>query len=80
MLGIEQEIGLKVQQRIEGAQRQLLLHEKLRVMRDEIEEGGEAADEDIAGYVQRAAEAELSPAARKLVDARAHASSGRRRP
>ena len=67
VLGIEQEIGLKVQQRIEGAQRQLLLHEKLRVLRDEIEEAGEAADEDIALYVQRAAEAELSPAARKLV-------------
>ena len=67
VLGIEQEIGFKVQQRIEGAQRQLLLHEKLRVLRDEIEEGGEAADDDIAGYAQRAAEADLSPAARKLV-------------
>jgi len=67
VLGIEQEIGLKVQQRIEGAQRQLLLHEKLRVLRDEIEEAGEPADEDIAGYAQRAAEAGLSPAARKLV-------------
>ncbi len=67
VLGIEQEIGLKVQQRIEGAQRQILLHEKLRVLRDEIEEAGEAADEDIAVYVRRAAEAELSPAARKLV-------------
>ena len=49
MLGIEQEIGFKVQQRIEGAQRQLLLHEKLRVLRDEIEEAGEAGDEDIGG-------------------------------
>ena len=67
VLGIEQEIGFKVQQRIEGAQRQLLLHEKLRVLRDEIEEAGEAGDEDIAGYVRRAAEADLSPAARKLV-------------
>ncbi len=67
VLGIEQEIGLKVQQRIEGAQRQLLLHEKLRVLREEIEEEGEAADEDIAVYAQRAAEAQLSPAARKLV-------------
>ena len=67
VLGIEQEIGLKVQQRVEGAQRQMLLHEKLRVLRDEIEEAGEAADEDIAVYVQRAAEAELSPGARKLV-------------
>ena len=67
VLGIEQEIGLKVQQRIEGAQRQMLLHEKLRVLRDEIEEAGEAADEDVAGYARRAAEADLSPAARKLV-------------
>jgi ATP-dependent Lon protease len=67
VLGIEQEIGFKVQQRIEGAQRQLLLHEKLRVLRDEIEEAGEAADEDVAAYVQRADEADLSPAARKLV-------------
>ena len=67
MLGIEQEIGFKVQQRIEGAQRQLLLHEKLRVLRDEIEEAGDSGDEDIAGYVRRAAEADLSPGARKLV-------------
>ena len=67
VLGIEQEIGFKVQQRIEGAQRQLLLHEKLRVLRDEIEEAGESSDEDIAGYAQRLAEAGLSPAARKLV-------------
>ena len=67
VLGIEQEIGLKVQQRIEGAQRQLLLHEKLRVVRDEIEEAGESADEDVAGYVRRIADAELSAAARKLI-------------
>ena len=67
VLGIEHEIGLKVQQRIEGAQRQLLLHEKLRVLRDEIEEAGESADEDVAGYAQRLLEADLSPAAHKLV-------------
>ena len=67
VLGIEQEIGFKVQQRIEGAQRQLLLHEKLRVLRDEIEEAGDETDEDISGFARRAAEADLSPAARKLV-------------
>jgi len=67
VLGIEQEIGLKVQQRIEGAQRQLLLHEKLRVLRDEIEEAGDETDEDISGFARRAAEADLSPGARKLV-------------
>ncbi len=67
VLGIEQEIGFKVQQRIEGQQRQLLLHEKMRVLRDEIEEAGESADDDIAAYALRVAEADLPAAARKLV-------------
>jgi len=68
VLEIEQEIGLKVQQRIESAQRQLFLHEKLRVIRDEIEEGGETPDEEVGEYVRRLAEGRLSPAARKLVE------------
>ncbi len=67
VLGIEHEIGLKVQQRIEGAQRQLLLHEKLQVLRGEIEEAGESPDEDVAEYARRLAEGRLSPAAHKLV-------------
>ena len=67
MLGLEQEIACKVQQRIEGQQRQLLLHEKLRVIRDEIEEAGDETDEDVAEYARRAAAKQLSPAARKLV-------------
>jgi ATP-dependent Lon protease len=67
VLGLEQEITHKVQQRIEGQQRQLLLHERLRVLRDEIEEAGDETDEDVAGYAQRAAAKELSAAARKLV-------------
>jgi ATP-dependent Lon protease len=68
VLEIEQEIGLKVQQRIESAQRQMFLHEKLRVIRDEIEEGGETADEEVGEYARRLAEARLSPAAHKLVE------------
>ena len=68
VLEIEQEIGLKVQQRIESAQRQLFLHEKLRVIRDEIEEGGETADEEVGEYARRLAEGRLSPAAHKLVE------------
>ncbi len=68
VLEIEQEIGLKVQQRIESAQRQLFLHEKLRVIRDEIEEGGEPADEEIGEYARRLAAGRLSPAATKLVE------------
>ncbi len=68
VLGIEQEILGKVQQRIENAQRQLFLHEKMRVLRDEIAEVGEAPDEETAVYVQRMAEAQLSPAARTLAE------------
>ena len=67
VLGLEAEIAAKVQQRVEGQQRQLLLHEKLRVLRDEIEEAGDEADEDLAGYAERAAGKQLSPSARKLV-------------
>lgn len=67
VLGLEQEIAFKVQQRIEGQQRQLLLHEKMRVLRDEIEEAGSEADEDLAGYAERLEGKQLSPAARKLV-------------
>ncbi len=67
VLGLEQEIAFKVRQRMEGQQRQLLLHEKLRVLRDEIEEAGDETDEDVADYARRAADRQLSPAARRLV-------------
>jgi ATP-dependent Lon protease len=67
VLGLEHEIMSKVQQRIESAQRQLLLHEKLRVIRDEIEETGESADDDVAQYRRLLTEGHLSPAARTLV-------------
>ena len=67
VLGVEQEIAFKVQQRVEGAQRQMLLHEKMRVLRDEIEDAGSESDEDLAGYAERLASKQLSPAARKLV-------------
>jgi ATP-dependent Lon protease len=67
VLGLEHEIARKVQQRIEGTQRQIVLQEKLRVLRDEIEEGGEAADES-AEYAARLAGRRLSPAATKLVE------------
>jgi ATP-dependent Lon protease len=68
VLAMEHEIVSKVQQRIESAQRQLFLHEKLRVIRDEIEEAGESSDEDFAEYARGLAEVHLSPAAHKLVE------------
>jgi ATP-dependent Lon protease len=68
VLGLEHEIMSKVQERIETAQRQLLLHEKLRVIRDEIEETGDSADEDTAQYRALLDAERLSPAARTLVE------------
>jgi ATP-dependent Lon protease len=68
VLGLEHEIMSKVQERIETAQRQLLLHEKLRVIRDEIEETGDSADEDTAPYRALLDEGRLSPPARTLVE------------
>ncbi len=65
-LRLEQEIGERVQRRIEGAERQLLLHEKLRVIREEIEESGGSADEEFSEYTRQLAEGGLSPAAERL--------------
>jgi ATP-dependent Lon protease len=67
VLGIEQEIAAKVQQRVESAQRQMFLHEKLRVIREEIDEGGEAADET-GDYARQLRERSLSPAAASVVE------------
>ncbi len=67
VLGLEHEIMSKVQHRIESAQRQLLLHEKLRVIRDEIEEAGELVDDDTVQYHRLLEETGLSSAARALV-------------
>ena len=68
VLGMEQDIMNKVQQRIENAQRQLLLHEKMKVIRDEIKEAGEAPDEEAAEYARRLEETELSASAHKLAE------------
>jgi ATP-dependent Lon protease len=68
VLGVEQEIMEKVQARIENVQRQILLHEKMKVIREEIAESGQPAEEDLAGYAERLGDVELSPAARTLVE------------
>jgi len=68
VLGVEQEIMEKVQARIENVQRQILLHEKMKVIREEIAESGQPAEEDLAGYAERLGDVDLSPAARTLVE------------
>jgi ATP-dependent Lon protease len=68
VLGIEQELAQKVQRRIEGAQRQVYLHEKLKVIRDELAQAGDEGDEELAGYAERVAQISLSPPAATLVE------------
>ena len=65
VLGLEQEIVGKVQQRIEDGQRQILLQEKLKVIRDEID--AEAGDE-AAGYARKLAERGLPATAARVVE------------
>ena len=67
VLAIEQEIAQKVQQRIEESQRQIVLHEKLRAIREEIETQAED-DDELGRYVALARERDLSPAAAALVE------------
>jgi ATP-dependent Lon protease len=67
VLAIEQEIAHKVQRRIEDGQRQIVLHEKLRAIREEIEsEDGD--DDEVGRYVALARDRDLSAAAAELVD------------
>ncbi len=67
-LGLEREIEGKVRQRVEGAQRRLLLQERLQVVREELEELGGSDDEELVAYRQRLAEGRLSAAAEALVE------------
>lgn len=67
VLSIEVEIAQKVQQRIEESQRQVVLHEKLRAIREEIE-SEEGDDEEVGRYVALSREKDLSPPASALVD------------
>ena len=78
VLGLEQEIARKVQERIEGAQRQIVLQEKLRVIRDEIEEGGQAADDETRRVRRPSGRATALAGRHEAGGARAAASCGRR--
>jgi ATP-dependent Lon protease len=68
VLAIEQEIAEKVQHRIEQTQRQMVLHERLRVLRDELEEGSGDEVDEIQRYRELLAEKRLSPATQKVVE------------
>ena len=67
VLAIEAEIAQKVQRRIEDGQRQVVLHEKLRAIREEIEVD-EDEDDEIGRYIALSREKDLSSQAAAMVE------------
>ncbi len=61
VLDIERDINEKVQEKIESTQRQIFLHEKLKVIRDELDDA-EAEDESVKEYYRLLEEKQMSPA------------------
>ena len=68
VLDLEQELAQKVHERIERAQRQIFLHEKMRTIRDELEEAGDAAGGEAAEYLAQLSERGLPEAVGAVVE------------
>ncbi len=62
VLDIERDLNDKVQEKIENTQRQIFLHEKLKVIRDELVDSTEAEDESVQEYYRLLEEKTMSPA------------------
>ncbi|MCL6105756.1 MAG: endopeptidase La [Actinobacteria bacterium] len=62
VLDLERDINQKVQEKIEATQRQIFLHEKLRVIRGELENSPEAEDESVREYYDLLEKKQLGPA------------------
>ncbi len=67
VLDLERNLNQKVQDKIESTQRQIFLHEKLKVIREELEHAPEAEDENIREYHRLLEKKKLGPAAAESV-------------
>ncbi len=67
VLDMEHDLNEKVQQKIEATQRQIFLQEKIKVIRDELENSPEAEDESVQEYLKLLEEKQLAPAAAEAV-------------
>lgn len=67
VLDLERDLNRKVQEKIEATQRQIFLHEKLKVIRNELNNPPEAEDESIQEYYRLLEEKKLGPAAAETV-------------
>ena len=63
VLDLERDLNQKVQEKIEATQRQIFLHEKLKVIREELENSPEADDESIREYLRLLEEKQIPAAA-----------------
>ncbi|MBI5869444.1 MAG: endopeptidase La [Actinobacteria bacterium] len=52
VLDLERDLNQKVQDKIEATQRQIFLHEKIKVIRDELEHSDESEEEDVQEYLK----------------------------
>ncbi|HZD42066.1 MAG TPA: LON peptidase substrate-binding domain-containing protein, partial [Terriglobales bacterium] len=67
VLEMERDLNQKVQDRIEATQRQIFLHEKLKVIREELDHAAEADDESVQEYYRLLEEKRLGRAAEEAV-------------
>ena len=67
LLDMERDLNNKVQDKIESHQRQIFLNEKLRVIRDELEQAFEAEDETIQEYYELLEKKQMAAAAEEVV-------------
>lgn len=67
VLDMERDLNQKVQDKIEATQRQIFLHEKLKVIREELDHAPESEDESVQDYLKLLAEKQMSPAAAEVV-------------
>ncbi len=67
VLELEHNLNQKVQDKIENTQRQIFLHEKLKAIREELENAPEAEDENIREYLRLLDKKQLGTAAAEAV-------------
>lgn len=67
VLDMERDLNQKVQDKIEATQRQIFLHEKIKVIRDELEHSDESEDESVQEYLRLLEEKKINEAAAKVV-------------
>jgi len=67
VLDMERDLNQKVQDKIEATQRQIFLHEKIKVIRDELERSDESEDESVQEYLRLLEEKKINEAAAQVV-------------